>query len=95
MAAYVVFIREKTLDATELATYAQKVPLAAAGHDLTRLALYGRQEVLEGPPMEGVVILQFPSLDAAKKWYDSPAYTEARQHRFKGADYRVVVVEGV
>jgi len=30
-----------------------------------------------------------------KLWYDSPLYREAREHRFKGADYRAVLVEGV
>jgi uncharacterized protein (DUF1330 family) len=32
---------------------------------------------------------------AAKAWYDGPAYTEARQLRFKGADYRAFIVEGL
>ncbi len=45
--------------------------------------------------MEGVVILQFPTFEEAKAWYDSPAYREAREHRFAGADYRAVIVEGV
>jgi uncharacterized protein (DUF1330 family) len=58
-------------------------------------ALYGRQEVLEGPEVEGVVILSFPSFEEAKAWYDSPAYREARKHRFQGADYSAVLVEGV
>ena len=32
---------------------------------------------------------------AARAWYDSPAYQEVAQHRFKGARYRAVLVEGV
>ena len=52
-------------------------------------------EVLEGPEVEGVVILEFPSFDEAKAWYDSPAYREVREHRFRGADYRAVIVEGI
>ena len=31
----------------------------------------------------------------AKAYYDSAAYREAREHRFKAADYRVLIVEGV
>jgi len=27
-------------------------------------------------------------------WYDSPAYWDLREHRFRGADYRAVIVEG-
>jgi len=51
--------------------------------------------VLEGPVPEGVVILEFPTTIAARKWYDSPAYQAIAQHRFKGATYRAVLVEGV
>jgi len=94
MAAYAVFIRESTRDASELATYSQKVSPTLVGHPVKVLAAYGPQEVLEGPEVEGVVILEFPSLDAAKAWYDSPAYRDVREHRFRGADYRAVIVEG-
>jgi uncharacterized protein (DUF1330 family) len=76
-------------------TYSQKVGAALTGHPITVLAAYGRHEVLEGPKVEGVVILEFPSFDEAKVWYDSPAYREVREHRFRGADYRAVIVEGL
>ena len=95
MAAYIVFVREGVRDQSELEVYAKKAPSAMVGHRATALAVYGRHEVLEGPPVEGVVILEFPSFEEAKAWYDSPAYCEARQHRFKGADYRAVIVQGV
>ena len=95
MAAYVVFVRDRTNNPSELATYSQKVGSALAGHPVTVLAAYGRHEVLEGPAVEGVVILEFPSFDEAKAWYDSPAYREVREHRFKGADYRAVIIEGL
>lgn len=94
MAAYVVFTREKTRDAAELAKYSQAAGAAGAGHPIKPLALYGKHESLEGSAHEGCVILEFPTIDAAKAWYNSPAYTAARAHRFNGADYRVFVVEG-
>ncbi|WP_421141044.1 DUF1330 domain-containing protein [Pseudomonas sp. NFX15] len=31
---------------------------------------------------------------AAGAWYDSPAYQEARQHRRRGAKFRILLVEG-
>jgi uncharacterized protein (DUF1330 family) len=95
MAAYAVFIRESTRDEAGLATYSQKVGRTLSGHPVKVLAAYGPQEVLEGPEAEGVVILEFPSLEDAKAWYDSPAYREVREHRFRSADYRAVIVEGV
>ena len=60
MAAYIVFIRESTRNASELETYSQKVGVTLAGHPITVLAAYGHHEVLEGPNVEGVVILNFP-----------------------------------
>ncbi|MEI8371523.1 MAG: DUF1330 domain-containing protein [Planctomycetota bacterium] len=95
MATYMVFTRESTSDASELQAYMQKVGDTLTGHPIKVLAAYGRQEVVEGPEVEGVVILEFPSFEAAKAWYNSPAYREVREHRFRGADYRGVIVEGV
>ena len=95
MSAYLVFTREKTLNAAELAIYQQKVAPTLGTYDLKTLVAYGRHEVLEGAPLEGVVIVEFPTVAAAKGWYNSPAYSEAREHRFKGAEYRCVLVEGV
>jgi uncharacterized protein (DUF1330 family) len=95
MAAYAIFIRERTTDPTELATYSEQAGATLAGRPITLLAVYGRHEVLEGPEVEGVVIVEFPSIDEAKAWYNSPAYRAAREHRFRGAEYRAFIVEGV
>ncbi len=95
MKGYLVFTRDKTLDEQELATYSKDVPATFAGHEFKILALYSTYEDLEGAPTEGTVILEFPSVEAAKAWYDSPAYRKVREHRFKGATYRVTLVEGI
>jgi len=39
--------------------------------------------------------LEFPTIEAAKSYYQSPAYQEAVRRRFLGADYRAFIVEGV
>ncbi|WP_447555448.1 DUF1330 domain-containing protein [Vreelandella sp. EE22] len=95
MPAYVVLTRERTHDSEELARYAEKAKAARGGHDPQPLAFYGDFEVLEGSDMEGAVILRFPDMAAARAWYQSDAYQEARQHRFQGADYRVFIVDGI
>ena len=95
MKGYLVFTREKMLDKDEMAAYSKEVPPTFAGHEVKTLALYGAYEDLEGPATEGTVILEFPSIEAAKAWYNSPGYRKAREHRFKGATYRVTLVEGV
>jgi uncharacterized protein (DUF1330 family) len=95
MSAYIVFTREATTDSTELQRYEALVRGTLTGHTPTLLAAYGTERVLEGPRSEGTVIMAFPSMQAASAWYDSPAYTEVREHRFKGAIYRAVLVQGV
>ena len=95
MPAYIVFTREKTRDQAELDTYTKEVPAAMPGHKLTPLAVYGKFESLEGAPIEGAVILEFPTIAEAKAWYDSPAYQHAMRHRHLGADYRAFIVEGM
>jgi uncharacterized protein (DUF1330 family) len=95
MPAYAVFIRDETTNEAELEIYNQKVPATMQGHPLTPLAAYGAHEVLEGPRIEGAVILQFPTLADAKAWYDSPAYRDVREHRFAGATYRAFLIEGL
>jgi uncharacterized protein (DUF1330 family) len=95
MSAYIVFTREHVRNQDELKEYSQKAGPAMKGYPLTVLAAYGRHEVIEGPAVEGVVILQFPTFEEAKAWYESPAYQEACKHRFAGADYRAIIVQGV
>ena len=95
MSAYVVFMRETTLNQSELEAYWACVKDTMDGHPLKVLAAYGKHVTLEGPDVEGVVIAEFPSLEAARAWYDSPAYQAALQHRHRGAVYRGLIVESI
>jgi uncharacterized protein (DUF1330 family) len=95
LSAYLVFIRERTLDAGELEIYWSQIRATFSGHEVKVLASYGPDEDLEGSATEGTVIAEFPSMEAARAWYDSPAYREVREHRFKGAIYRGLLVTGV
>ena len=79
----------------EYEVYREKSRPANAAHPLKPLALYGRHEVLEGPAIEGAVILEFPTVEAAKAYYISPPIRRRCGIAFLGADYRVFVVEGV
>ena len=95
MVAYVVFTREKMRNPGEYERYREKARPAAKGHPLKPLALYGKYEMLEGPAIEGAVVLEFPTTEAAKTYYNSPAYQDAVKHRFLGADYRAFIVDGL
>ena len=56
-----------------MASYSKDVLATSAGHEAEILARYGAHEDLEGAATEGTVILEFPSIEAAKAWYDSPS----------------------
>jgi uncharacterized protein (DUF1330 family) len=42
-----------------------------------------------------MAILQFPSMDAVKRWYDSPENRDAAKVRQSGAKFRLVAIEGL
>jgi uncharacterized protein (DUF1330 family) len=61
------------------------------------LARSQRNTLLEG---EGaapccIAILQFPSVDAAKRWYESPENQAAAKIRQSGGKFRLVAIEGL
>lgn len=100
MAAYLIFTRTAPIvDQAEMDAYAA----ANASHGRTYaetyklkpLAFYGALQPLEGDAPDGVVLLEFPTKEDALGWYNSPEYQAAAQHRFKGAPYSCVLVEGV
>lgn len=87
------------IDVTNPETYegyrAAVAPMVAAagGRYLVR---GGRAEGREGPPpRERVVILEYPSFDAAKAFLESPEYAEIIQLRTDNTVSRLMVVEGV
>ncbi|ALP67730.1 DUF1330 domain-containing protein [Paraburkholderia caribensis] len=95
MATYIVFTRERTQDQRELDAYQAGVAKTFVGHPIKILAAYGAQQLLEGEAPEGVVIVEFPDTPSARAWYDSEAYQAIAKHRFKGATYRAMMVEGL
>jgi uncharacterized protein (DUF1330 family) len=95
LATYVVFTQETSHDHQELQTYRTKVKETFVGHPHRLLAAFGAQHVPEGDAPEGTVILEFPSMAAARSWYESPAYQAASRHRVDSGSYRVVFVDGV
>jgi uncharacterized protein (DUF1330 family) len=93
MAAYLIYFCQGVTDRKELEVYWSKIGATFEGHPAKMLALYAPFEVLEGEPLDGVVVAEFPSFAAAKAWYDSPAYRAIRHHRMTAAKYLGVLVE--
>jgi len=95
MPAYLIITRVCTRNPAELERYAKRAPDFLKGFTLKFLARFGECEVKEGPGVESAAILEFPSMEDARAWYESPMYQEASQHRFKGGDYSAIIVDGV
>lgn len=58
------------------------------------LARGGTYEAMEGKGRARNVVIEFPSLQAAKDCYNSPEYQAAKAIRVTVADAEMVVVEG-
>ena len=95
MSAYVIFIRDEMKDPDEFRIYSKLSGKARGDHPMKAHVYYGSLETLEGPPADGVVVVEFPDRDAAHRWYDSPEYQEAKVHRELAATYRVIMVDGL
>ena len=87
MSAYLVFIREATLDPSALATYAGQVAATTRRVMPSRhWPSVGGSRRWKGADAESVALFEFPSFEAARAWYDSPAYRAVREHRFTGSE---------
>lgn len=42
-----------------------------------------------------MAILQFPNMDAVRRWYDSPENQEASKVRQSGAKFRIIAIQGL
>jgi len=83
-------------DAATFEEYRRQVPATIAKHGGRYLVRGGRVERLEGTwnPTR-LVVLEFPSMEQARRWYDSEDYRGPRALRMRCAMADVVFVEGV
>ena len=95
MAAYVIAEIEVT-DPPTYDDYRKQVLATVEKYGGRFIVRGGRTESLEGSWMpKRVIVLEFPSMDQAQKWYRSPEYAPLIKLRQKGARGRLIAVEGV
>ncbi|MGV8986090.1 MAG: DUF1330 domain-containing protein [Cypionkella sp.] len=75
--------------------YQALAPAAFAAHGARFLARGGEYSVMEGPPHDRHVVIEFPSLAAAQACYASAEYTAARAARQAACEAQVVLVDGL
>jgi len=91
---YVIFT-EKINDEAAMGVYAQAAMPTVFGA--------GASVIVAGPPAEVIegawhgtqtVILEFPSVEAARSWYNSPEYQAAAAKRHTAAESNAVIIGG-
>src|SRR6476620_11350100 len=95
MPAYVIVETDIT-DPEHYERYKAASPGAVASGGGRFLVRGGELAVLEGDwSPSRLVMVEFPDLEAAKRWYDSERYQEAKRLREGAAQLRMVAVAGL
>jgi uncharacterized protein (DUF1330 family) len=95
MSAYVV-VEIEVLDPERYETYKQLAPPSIAQYGGRYVARGGQVETLEGTwSPKRLVILEFPSVDQAKAWWNSAEYAQAKTLRQAVARTQMIVVPGL
>jgi uncharacterized protein (DUF1330 family) len=94
MAAYLV-VHLDVKDWDKFREYARHAPRTIAKFDGRFIARGGEMITLEGPQETmRIVLIEFPSMEQAKAYYQSPEYTETKKLREGAADARFVAIDG-
>ena len=94
MAAYIV-VDATVTDPQQFQSYRELAQVAVTQYGGRYLVRGGKTETLEGDwQPKRLVIVEFPSVDEIRLFYDSPEYLAARAARAKAADFAMLVVEG-
>ena len=96
MAAYCLFDNLEVLDLAALEEYKRRVAPLVEAHGGRYIVLGGTVDVVEGtwsPTFP--VMIEFPSLDAARGWYHSDAYRELKAIRLRATRSDGVILAGV
>jgi uncharacterized protein (DUF1330 family) len=95
MAAYLI-ARLSVRDPVAYSQYAARTPALIAQYGGRFLVRGGQTETLEGEPCtERVVIVEFPSMEVARAFYNSPKYQEAKGFRTPVSEAEFLLVQGV
>jgi uncharacterized protein (DUF1330 family) len=95
MPAYII-VEVEIKNPKEYEEYKKQVPATLKAYGGKFIVRGGKLETLEGGwNPERIVVLQFENMEKAKGWWSSEEYGKAKQIRYKNANSRMLVVEGV
>ena len=94
MSAYVIAEIE-VVDPAAYEDYRKQVPAVVAKFGGKFIVRGGQIDPREGGWMpKRIVVVEFPSMAQAQKWYDSPDYAPLIKLRQKASKGKVILVEG-
>jgi uncharacterized protein (DUF1330 family) len=93
--AYVIFYVKTLHDLAGLDEYRKLARPTLQKFGAVFRVLKGRFEVLEGEPILSVVVLEFPSMEQARAWYDSAEYQAALKYRLAASSSQGVLCEAL
>ena len=94
MAAYFIADVDIT-DAEEYRRYAQQAGPIIRQYGGKTLVMDNQPETTEGNwHPKRIVMIEFPTVEQARAWYDSPEYTAISDMRFRSANSNVILVKG-
>jgi uncharacterized protein (DUF1330 family) len=94
MAAYVIAYLEVT-DPQAFQVYRQAAVATFAPYGGKPIVVDGAFEVLEGMVQpRSVVVVEFESMEQARRWYASPEYSKTIPMRQQAANSSLILVEG-
>jgi len=94
MPAYII-ARVQVTDWERYREYTRKAPAAIEKFGGKFIVRGGEMVTLEGPAETGrIVVIEFPSLDQARAFYDLTEYSQARKLREGAATGQFLAIEG-
>lgn len=95
MKGYVVF-QENVFDQSKFDRYKSMSPQSIKKYGGQFVVRGGQIDTLEGEfEFERIVVIEFPSVEAARSWYYSIEYADAKELRLKISTGHAILVEGV
>ncbi len=95
MSAYII-VDVTITDPESYEEYKTYTPASIAAFGGKFVVRGGSVETLEGDWQPGrIVILEFPTVEIAKEWWNSEMYAPARAIRYRAAESKMIVVQGV
>ncbi len=84
-------------DPAWVAEYGPKVEALVEKHGGRYLVRGGEMDVVEGatPASRVMVVIEFPSLENARAWYNDPEYAPLIKLRQTGSEAEIVLVDGL